>query len=290
MPTKVEKDEVTGTDTTGHEWDGIKELNTPLPKWWVYVFWATIIWSVGYYVLYPAIPGLTGYTKGVLGYSSRIDLEQNLEAAAAQKAPMTNRIAGASFADIRQDAELFNFAVAGGRTAFADNCAPCHGSGGGGARGYPNLADDDWLWGGGIDRIQQTILYGIRAENDDTRTSEMPKFGGDELLEPAQIKDVAEFVLTLSGQNGDSAAAARGRPIFQEQCASCHGPNGDGKQDEVGAPRLNDQIWLYGGTREDITAQVISPKHGVMPSWANRLDDITIKMLAIYVQSLGGAR
>jgi cytochrome c oxidase cbb3-type subunit 3 len=286
MPTKVEKDVVTGTETTGHEWDGIKELNTPLPKWWVYVFWATVIWSVVYFVLYPSVPWFTGYFKGVLGYSQRVELQDRLKAARDKQAKYYNKIKAATPAAILKDNELRTFAIAGGKSAFAINCAPCHGPGGGGRPGAPVLADDDWLWGGKIDQIYQTIRFGIRSGHDEARSGEMPAFGADDTLKPAQIQAVADYVLSLSGKG---KATAEGKTIFAENCAACHGETGKGNP-ELGAPNLTDAIWLYEGTKKAIVKQITKPTHGVMPSWTGRLDPETIKMLAVYVYSLGGGK
>jgi cytochrome c oxidase cbb3-type subunit 3 len=281
MPTKIEKDSVTGTETTGHEWDGIKELNTPLPKWWLYVLYATIIWSAIYYVLYPTIPGI----KGLLGYSQREEVAERIAEARARQGSNLKRIAAAPLEEIKADADLLNFAMTGGRAAFADNCAPCHASGGAGRPGYPILADDDWLWGGSLEAIHQTIRDGVRAGIDETRESDMPAFGADELLEKDQIQAVADYVLSLSQQA--AAAGTPGAEVYVEQCASCHGEAGEGGR-EFGAPKLADQIWLYGGEKEEVASQVTRPRQGVMPAWSGRLDDTTIKMLAVYVHALGG--
>ncbi|MBI3707651.1 MAG: cytochrome-c oxidase, cbb3-type subunit III [Proteobacteria bacterium] len=289
MATKIEKDAVTGRDTTGHEWDGIKELNTPLPSWWLYVFYATILWSFAYFVLYPAWPSLSGHTDGILGYNQRVELSERLAAETARRAPIVERIRGATLDQIRANPELAGFAFAGGRAAFADNCAPCHGAGGAGAKGFPSLADDDWLWGGDIAAIHQTIADGVRNANDKSRNSLMPRFGADGVLTPAQIGDVAEFVLSLSGHGEDRAAAARGAPLYADNCVACHGEKGEGNQ-ELGAPRLNDQIWLYGGTKTAVVQSIHAARAGTMPAWSERLDDATIKMLAIYVHALGGGK
>jgi cytochrome c oxidase cbb3-type subunit 3 len=286
MPTKVEKDVVTGTDTTGHEWDGIKELNTPLPKWWVYVLWATVVWSAVYFVLYPSVPWFTGYFKGVLGYSQRVTLDKSLKDARAAQAKYRTRIKAATPAAILKDDELRTFAIAGGRSAFADNCAPCHGPGGGGRPGAPVLADDDWLWGGTIEAIFQTIRFGIRSGHDEARSGDMPAFANDNTLKPDQISAVADYVLSLSG--GGTATEA-GKKIFADNCVACHGANGKGNTG-VGAPNLTDAIWLYGRDKKAVVSQVAKPKHGVMPSWTGRLDAETIKMLAVYVHSLGGGK
>jgi len=281
-----ETDTLTGTETTGHEWDGIKELNTPLPRWWLYTFYVTIVWAFGYFVLYPAWPSFSGYTKGMLGYSSRGQLEQTLDEVKAGRAGWIEKFEAADVNDILQDQELLRFAMAGGRTIFADNCAPCHGAGGAGGDGYPVLADDDWIWGGTADAIYTTLLYGIRSGHEDARESEMLAFGADEYLEPEQIEQVSEYVMSLSGQG---EATEEGATIFEENCAACHGEDGTGMK-ELGAPNLTDGIWLYGGGKEAVMAQVNQPQHGVMPAWTGRLDDVSIKQVAVYVHSLGGGQ
>lgn len=289
MPTKIEKDSVTGTQTTGHEWDGVKELNTPLPTWWAYVFYATIIWSVGYVIVYPAIPWFTGHTTGVFGYTARGDVATQMAAARAAQGEWRAKIEQASLEDIAKDPDLQAFALAGGKTAFADNCAPCHGTGGAGAKGYPNLNDDDWLWGGGLKEIYTTLQYGVRADHAQTRQSDMPRFGVEGMLNREQINDVAEFVLSLSGRSTDAAAAKRGQPLYAENCVACHGEKGEGNR-ELGAPKLSDQIWLYGGDKAGVAQSIHAARRGVMPAWSGRLDDVTLKQLSIYVHSLGGGQ
>jgi len=289
MSGSIEHDEASGRKTTGHIWDGIKELNTPLPSWWVYVFYATIIWGIGYWVVYPAWPMVTDYTRGLVGYSSRADVTEQLQAATAERSQLTDQLTKLSVEQIAADPQLLNYAMAGGRSVFAANCAPCHGAGGQGGHGYPMLADDDWLWGGDLANIERTIRYGVRGTSADTRQSEMPKFGADGLLTAAQIADVTAYVLSLSGEPVDKEAAARGQPIFAEQCVACHGEDGGGNI-ELGAPSLKDKIWLYGNTAAAVSAQVTNPHHGVMPTWEGRLDDATIKMVAVYVHSLGGGQ
>ena len=289
MPTKVEKDSITGTETTGHEWDGIKELNTPLPKWWVWVFYITIIWSVGYMLLYPAVPYITGYTKGLIGYSQRVLVEESIAEARARQADFYDSIEASTPAQILDNPELLAFSLRGGEAAFADNCVPCHALGGAGLPGgYPVLADDDWLWGGSVEDIHLTLLHGIRHDNDETRFSIMTAFGGEfGILSREEIRDVADYVLSLSGVEGNAEAVARGEEIFATQCVSCHGDDGRGLR-EFGAPNLADAIWLYGGSRSDVIAQITRPSHGVMPAFNERLDEATIKMLTVYVHSLGG--
>jgi cytochrome c oxidase cbb3-type subunit 3 len=289
MPTKIEKDFITGRDTTGHEWDGIKELNTPLPKWWLFTFYATIAFSLVYYVLYPSIPGIRGYFAGILGYDQRIDVAQDLAAAQQAHAPFVARIAQASLDEIKADNQLFAFATTGGRIAFNNNCAGCHQVGGAGAKGYPNLADDDWLWGGTIEDITLTIRHGVRSPAAETRQNAMPRFGVDGLLKRNEIEDVAHYVLSLSGEKHDAAAAKRGEPVFAEQCVSCHGEKGVGNP-ELGAPRLSDGIWLYGGDFKSVVESISNARAGMMPAWQDRLDEATIKMLAIYVHGLGGGK
>ncbi len=289
MPTKIEKDAISGRETTGHEWDGIKELNTPLPKWWVFVFYATIVWAIGYWVVYPSWPTLSTHFPGVAGYWSRAELAQDVAEQAAERAPYVKRISAASLDDIQKDADLYNFALAGGHAAFGENCAACHGPGGGGAKGFPNLADDDWLWGGDLASILKTVSYGVRNANGDSRQSQMPRFGADGILKPAQINDVAEYVLSLSGTSTNAAAAKRGAPIFAENCAVCHGEKGTGNR-EVGAPNLTDRIWLYGGDKATVVQTITYARNGSMPAWSERLDPATIKMLAVYVHSLGGGQ
>jgi cytochrome c oxidase cbb3-type subunit 3 len=284
-----EVDRVTGIATTGHEWDGIKELNRPLPRWWVYTFYATIIWSFGFWVAYPAFPTINDYTRGMLGYSQRATVAEEVASAKAAQAGTRDKLARTSLADVRKDPELLRFAVAGGNAAFQTNCAPCHGRGAQGFAGYPNLNDDDWIWGGGIEDIHKTILYGVRSEDKQTRTSQMPRYGLDNLFTREQVADVTEHVLSLSGRAQDQAAAARGAVIFKEQCVACHGDDGKGKV-ELGAPNLTDGIWLYGSGREAVMESIRTGRGGVMPRWQNRLDPVTIKALAVYVHSLGGGK
>ena len=289
MSDNREIDDVTGVETTGHVWDGdIKELNKPLPKWWLYTFYACIVWSVGYWVVYPAWPTLDGYTKGIWNYSQRQVVADDIKNARERQAIYVEKIGKLSLADIRKDEELFAFAQAGGKAVFGDNCAPCHGRGAQGAKGYPNLNDDEWIWGGKLSDIQKTINVGIRIGSETSRESAMPRFGTDKILEAKQIDDVADYVLSISGNDHDKSAAARGAATFKEQCAACHQESGVGNQ-ELGAPNLIDRIWLYGGRKEDIVESISTGRGGVMPAWQGRLDPATIKMLTLYVDSLGGS-
>ena len=283
-----EIDEVSGVDTTGHEWDGIKELNNPLPRWWLWTFYGTIIFSIGYMIYYPAIPLLEGSTMGISGSTNRAALKVEMEEAAAGKQGLVDQIASSSLEEIRGNDELARFAVAGGDSAFKVYCSQCHGSGAQGGPGYPNLNDDDWLWGGDLESIYLTIKHGVRNdEDDDARDSLMPSFGADELLERDEISQVTNYVLQISGQEHDAALASAGEEIYVDNCAACHGENGAGDP-ELGAPNLADAISLYGNTAELIAAQIYQPSHGVMPPWSARLSDETIKQLAVYVHNLGG--
>jgi cytochrome c oxidase cbb3-type subunit 3 len=282
-------DTVTGVPTTGHEWDGIKELDKPLPKWWVWTFYATILWAIAYWIVYPAWPTLTGYTKGMLGYSQRAVVTSDVKAAEVAQGRLRELLAAASFDRIKAEPDLLRFAMAAGAAAFQNNCAPCHGRGAQGFSGYPNLNDDDWLWGGTIEEIYKTINFGVRSDNKEARTSQMPRYGLDKLLEEGQIDDAAQYVLSLTGKSTDQAAAARGQKLFADQCASCHGADGKGKQ-ELGAPNLADAIWLYGSSKQAIIESIATGRGGVMPAWAGRLDPVTVKALAVYVHSLGGGK
>jgi len=287
MPTKIEKDSISGQETTGHEWDGLKELNTPLPKWWLYTFYATILFSAVWVVLYPAVP-IWGWT-GLTGWTARGALPVQMEAERTRQEPMLARLRAVSAEQIAADPELRAFALAGGRVGFANNCAGCHGAGGQGATGgFPSLADDDWLWGGSFEAIHTTISHGVRAgESDEERGIAMPAFLTTQMLTQAQINDTAEYVLSLSGRSTDAAAAERGREPYAENCASCHGEQGEGNRD-LGAPRLNDQIWLYGGDRASVVRTIAYSRAGVMPAWRGRLDPAMVNMITVYVHSLGG--
>lgn len=281
-------DELSGVSTTGHVWDGIRELDNPMPRWWLTVLYASIVWALLYVFAYPALPLIRTATTGLLGYSSRQEVSAELEAAKAAKAGYMAAIAAKSIDEILADEKLRTFAVAAGAAAFKVNCVQCHGSGAQGSPGYPNLNDDDWLWGGRPQDILQTITHGIRyAEDSETRAVDMPAFGS--ILQPQQVKQVAAFVLSLSNkaENASAADLAAGKTIFSENCAACHGPEGKGNH-EFGAPNLTDAIWFYGSTLDAVAAQVRSPKHGVMPAWGARLGPTTVKELAVYVHSLGG--
>ncbi|MEP6841407.1 MAG: cytochrome-c oxidase, cbb3-type subunit III [Bradyrhizobium sp.] len=283
-------DHVSGTATTGHDWDGIKELNTPLPRWWVFTFYACIIFAIGYWIFYPAWPLLWSHTTGVLGYSSRADVAVELANLEKIRGEKMVTLGAAPLAEIEKDPGLLALARARGKTVFGDNCAPCHGSGGAGSKGYPNLNDDDWLWGGSLDQIMQTIQFGARSGNPKAHEGAMLAFGKEGVLKKDQVVTVANYVRSLSGLSTspgyDAAAAAK---LFTENCVACHGDNAKGNP-ELGAPDLTDKIWLYGSDEATLVETITNGRAGVMPAWVDRLDPSTIKALTVYVHSLGGGK
>lgn len=287
-PIKKEQREV---ETTGHQWDGIEELDNPMPRWWVWTFYATIVWGIGYSVAYPAWPLITQATPGLIGRSSRADVAAEIALFDAANAEIKAKLVSADLTTIATDPNLSAFAERAGAAIFRTNCATCHGSGAAGfeGKGYPNLLDDDWLWGGTMEDIHLTITHGIRNTTDpDARYSEMPKFGVDGLLEPAQIAEVTEHVLALSGQEHDATLAAAGATVWMDSgCSGCHMDDGTGDRAQ-GAPNLTDAIWLYGGSREAITESIFYARYGVMPNWNTRLSEDEIRAVAFYVHSRGG--
>lgn len=271
-------------NTTGHEWDGISEYNIPAPRWWLITWIICIIWAFGYWIFYPTWPIAGGNTKGSLGWTQQSQLAESQKEIDAKKAVHLEKISHSNFAQIQKDPQLMEFALNGGRAAFKENCAACHGTGAQGAKGFPNLNDDDWLWGGKIENIYQTIRFGIRSAHDKTRSNQMPAFGLDKVLKKDEVEAVAEYVLSLPSKASHNAA---GEKIFAQNCVACHGVGGKGNR-SMGAPNLTDAIWLYGDTKEDLLFTINYARNGVMPYWVGRLDDNTIKQLAIYVHSLGG--
>ena len=283
-------DQVSGTSTTGHQWDGIKELNTPLPRWWVITFYLTIVWAFGYWLVYPAWPLLTSHTTGLFGYSTRGDVAVELANLEKIRGDRMVKLGAAPLAEIEKDPALLALARARGKTVFGDNCAPCHGSGGAGAKGYPNLNDDEWLWGGSLEKILQTIQFGVRSGHAKAHESAMLAFGKEGVLKKEQIVTAANYVRSLSGlSTAKGFNAAEGGKIFADNCASCHGDAGKGNQ-ELGAPDLTDKIWLYGSDEATLIETISNGRAGVMPAWVERLDPATIKALAVYVHSLGGGK
>lgn len=279
-------DEISGVSTTGHEWDGIWELDNPMPRWWVWTFYATILWALLYAIAYPAWPLLTSSTQGLLGFSSRGEVRKDLAAADAARSSYTAAIKEKSIDDILAENQLRSVAVAAGSAAFKMNCVQCHGSGAEGSKGFPNLNDDDWLWGGTAEQIRQTVAHGIRFTKDgETRDSIMPPFA--DVLDGAQISQVSAFVASLSAPAKNVELVEPGKEVYAQNCAACHGDDAKGNK-EMGAPNLTDAIWLYGSGEEAIAAQVRAPRAGVMPAWETRLGDAAVKELAAFVYSLGG--
>ncbi|UWQ16849.1 cytochrome-c oxidase, cbb3-type subunit III [Jannaschia sp. M317] len=279
-------DEATGTETTGHSWDGIEELNTPLPRWWLWTFYATIVWGIIYVILYPAWPLVSGATSGVLGWSTRGEVAEQIDAVNLSNAELIDSLTTTDLAVLPANEALHGFAIQAGASVFANNCSQCHGRGAAGvqAAGYPNLLDDDWLWGGTLDDIAQTVRHGIRNDEDlDARWSEMPAFG--EMLEDEEITTLVAHVRSLSGLT--EAPGTAGEELYLDNCASCHGDNGLGDR-VVGAPNLTDAIWLYGGSAEDVEYTIRNARFGVMPPWQGRLGEAQVRAVAAYVHSLGG--
>ena len=284
-----EVDEHSGVETTGHEWDGIRELDNPLPRWWLWIMWASVAVAIVYWILMPAWPGLHGYTKGLLHQSDRAAVVGELQALKAQRGVQGARLTNASLEQIESDPELQAYALTAGQAVFGDNCATCHGVGGAGSKGYPNLRDDVWLWGGSLEDIQHTITVGVRTGDPHARVSQMPAFGRDQMLTDAQIGDLTEYVVALSRRPANKAAVARATQTFADQCAACHGSAGAGDQTK-GAPNLTDAEWLYGSSRESIHGQIFNGRGGVMPTWGGRFDPQTIKALAVYIHANAGGQ
>ncbi|SDE37351.1 cytochrome-c oxidase, cbb3-type subunit III [Limimaricola pyoseonensis] len=280
-----ERDEITGTETTGHEWDGIRELNNPLPRWWLWTFYATVVWGIGYTIAFPAWPLVSGATAGVLGWSTRAAVAEEIRAVETAQTGQWAALLDADLAALREDdPDLHRFAVQAGAALFRTNCSQCHGAGAAGAVGYPNLLDDDWLWGGEIEEIAHTIRHGIRNEEDpETRFSQMPGFG--DFLGRDEIRSLVAHVRALP-EGADPEAGPAGA-LFADNCASCHGADARGDR-SIGAPDLTDAIWLYGDAPETLTRVIAEGPYGVMPGWGGRLDEAELRALASYVHQLGG--
>lgn len=273
-------------ETTGHEWDGIKEYNKPLPRWWLWTFYATIVWGVLYTIAYPAWPGIKEATPGILGFSTRAQVAEEIARFEDANAGINAQLASVELTEIAQDADLNQYAQNAGAAVFRTWCAQCHGSGAAGAKGYPNLLDDDWLWGGDIEAIHATIAHGIRNEEDpDARWSEMPAFG--DMLAEEEISQVVNYVMSLSGEPQDASMVAAGETVYLDNCAACHMDDGTGDRWQ-GAPNLTDAIWLYGGDYETLKETVTYSRFGVMPPWTDRLSEAEIRAVAAYVHGLGG--
>ena len=277
--------------TTGHSWDGIEEFNNPLPRWWLWIFYACIVWAIWYSIAYPAWPGVKSATAGYLGFSTRAQVAEDIATAEAKNAAINEKLASVELASIATDPELEGYAKSAGAAVFKTWCAQCHQTNGAGAVGYPNLQDDDWLWGGTMEDIHLMLLHGIRSEtDDDSRYSEMPAFGRDELLEEEEISQVVNFVMSLTPNVNppqDPSMVEAGAVVFEDNCAACHMEDGSGDRAQ-GAPNLADAIWLYGGDYAAISETVHNSRFGVMPDWNERLSEAQIRAVATYVHQLGG--
>ncbi|WP_037227381.1 cytochrome-c oxidase, cbb3-type subunit III [Roseobacter sp. GAI101] len=283
---KGKKDDVTGQSTTGHSWDGIEELNTPLPRWWLWTLYLCIFWGILYTIAYPAWPMVSGATKGVLGWSTRANVAADIKDHEGKNADLVTALLATDMDALPADPDLNRYATARGGAVFRANCSQCHGSGAAGAKGYPNLLDDDWLWGGEMADIEYTVRHGIRNDQDgDARYSQMPAFG--EMLNRAEIAAVVEHVVSLSNAEYDAELAATGATLFADNCAACHGETGLGDRAQ-GAPNLADAIWLYGGDRATLTDTVTNARFGVMPAWGPRLTEADVRAVSAYVHGLGG--
>ena len=283
------RDPVTGRMTTGHEWNGIEELDTPVPRVVLFFLAATILFSIVYWVLMPAWPLGWTYTKGLLGVDQREIVTKQVRDAAAERAAWTDRIASTDYAAIAADPQLMRHIRDTGRTLFIDNCAVCHGIEGTGGPAFPDLAAKTWLWGGEPETIAETIRVGINSAHPRTRISQMMAFGRDGILTPDAVRDVVAYVRGISGQDlsdADRARTGAGKEVYAANCASCHGEDGTGSRD-VGAPNLTDKYWIYGGDAQSVSNSVHAGRQGHMPHWEGRLSPVEIKMLAIYVNTLG---
>lgn len=284
--TERKKDDVTGIETTGHSWDGIEELNTPLPRWWLWTLYLTIVWAIGYTIAYPAWPMISGATTGLMGWSTRANIAADIKAHEGQNADLVASLVSADMQTLPANADLNRYAIARGGAVFRANCSQCHGSGAAGAKGYPNLLDDDWLWGGDMAAIDYTVRHGIRNDlDDDARYSQMPAFG--DILDRPQIDAVVEYVVSLSSDEFDAGVADTGAEVYADNCSVCHGDAGLGDR-ELGAPNIADAIWLYGGDRATLYTTVEKSRFGVMPPWGRRLSEADIRAVSAYVHSLGG--
>lgn len=290
-PHEKEIDSVTGVETTGHDWDGIKELNNPAPRWWLWVWFLTFVFSVGYWIVYPAWPTLANFTGGAFGWSEYAELKDSQAELVKMRAGQEAKIEAATLEQIAADTALYDYARSAGAAVFRNNCTVCHGSGGAGGPGYPALVDDDWMWGGKLADIYNTIRVGVRSTHADTQQNAMPAWGKDGMLTAAEIEEVVEYVGKMN--EGEEAAKTpayeKGKAVYAANCAVCHGDNGEGGV-SAGAPRLNDAIWLYGGDHASLMETVTNARAGIMPTWEGRLSDSNIKELAVYVHSLGGGQ
>lgn len=286
-----ERDPHTGHMTTGHEWNGIKELNTPVPKLVWFFLTVVALFAIGYWIAMPAWPMGTNFTRGVLGADDRREVTERVREGAADRAVWLHQIEAASYPQILANPKLMLHVREDGKRLFGDNCAACHGAEGRGGNGFPNLTDNDWLWGGSAEAIDHTIRFGVNSTAKETRVSEMMAFG-DGLLETDAIIAVTDYVGSLSNSNiarRKPKSVSTGRELFATNCVSCHGPDARGNQ-AVGAPNLTDNHWIYGGDWATIYTTVSGGRKGEMPGWEGRLTPAERKLLAAYVLDLGRAQ
>jgi cytochrome c oxidase cbb3-type subunit 3 len=282
-----ERDPHTGYLTTGHEWNGITELNTPVPRAVWFFLITTALFSLGYWILMPAWPLGVSYTKGLLGIDQQTTVAKRLEEAALDRATWTKRIEAESFSDIEADPQLMKTVRESGRALFGDNCSVCHGTDASGGKGFPSLKTASWLWGGDADAIAETIRVGINSTHPQTRTSQMLAFGRDGVLPRKDVDNVVNYVRSLSEPAAvkDPVSIEAGAKLFADNCASCHGEQGQGNV-ELGAPDLTDGTWIYGGDAQSIFTSVWSGRQGHMPSWEHRLSPLDRKILTLYLVDL----
>lgn len=286
-----ERDPYTGHMTTGHEWNGITELNTPVPRA-VYFFLAvTTAFALVYWLLMPAWPLGTTYTRGLLGLDDRSNVAEELRRAASGREIWARRIESSDYQAIQSDEKLMDVVRNTGRTLFADNCSVCHGSDGRGGPGYPNLTGGSRLWGAAPDTVAETLRVGINSSHPETRTSQMLAFGRDQVLSRTEIENLVTYVQGLSKQTNpeESAALAAGKETFAANCVSCHGEDAAGNP-ELGAPNLTDPFWIYGGDRQSIYTSIHQGRQGHMPHWEGRLTPLDRKILTLYVLDLESAQ
>ncbi len=285
-PTK--KQDAEEVKTTGHEWDGIQEYNNPMPRWWVWTFYITIVWAIAYTIAYPAWPLVKGATQGVLGWDTRTDVANEIQRFTDMNATLDAELASIELTTVELGSDLHNFAIQSGRATYMAFCSQCHGAGAAGFVGYPNLLDDDWLWGGDKEAIHFTIAHGIRTDEDfDSRFSEMPAYGRDEILTQEEISQVTNYIMALSGTPQDASMVSAGAIIYADNCAACHMDDATGDR-ELGAPNLADAIWLFGSDYADIRYSVDQSRFGVMPNWNTRLTESQLAAVTLYVHQLGG--
>lgn len=288
-----EVDPVSGTETTGHDWNGIKELDTPVPRAVLLFIIITHVWAVIYWVLMPAWPLAFTYTEGLLGIDQGEIVEARLREDQQVRSGWVDQVNALSYDEIAADEALMVRVTETGHQLFGDNCAVCHGRDAGGNAGYPDLTDNDWLWGDGSpEAIAETLRIGVNARHDETRISQMPAFGREQMLTGEEVRSAAAYVYSLSypdystPENLDFIEG--GKEIFAANCVGCHGETAAGDP-EAGAPNLTDDRWIYGGELEQIIASVHGGRQGHMPTWDERLAPEEIKMLALYVHSLNAA-